>query len=224
MKKIFVLLADDHPVVRAGVRAFLESEPDMVVVGEAATAYQAVSMAKELHPDVVVMDISMPGNGLEATRQIRSACPETQVLILTFHSQENYLLPVLKSGASGYVLKSAVDTELLNGIRVVAMGGAFLSPTDAKLVVDDYQVHLAREQADPMSELSEREREVLKLIALGYTASEAAKMLTLSPKSVETYRTRIMQKLGLHNLAAVVQFALLHHLLSEDFQYLSDNS
>lgn len=224
MNKIRILLADDHPVVRAGVRAFLEGEPDMVVVGEAGTAHQAVALAQELQPDVAVLDISMPGNGLDATRQIRSTCPGTQVLILTFHSQDNYLLTVLKAGAIGYVLKSAVDTELLNAIRVVAEGGAFLSPTDARLVVADYQANLAKEQDDSAAQLSEREREVLKLIALGHTASEAAKILTLSPKSVETYRTRIMQKLGLHNRAAVVQYALLHHLLSEDFQYLSDNS
>lgn len=218
MKRIRVLLADDHPVVRAGVRAFLENEPDMLVVGEASTAYQAVSLVQELHPDVAILDISMPGNGLEATHQIRSTCPGTQVLILTFHNQEYYLLTVLKAGAAGYVLKSVVDTELLSAIRVVAEGGVFLSPADAKIVIEDYHTHVTKEQEATTSQLSEREREVLRLIALGYTASEAAEVLTLSPKSVETYRARVMQKLGLHNRVDVVQYALLHNLLTEDLQ------
>ncbi len=218
MKKIHVLLADDHPVVRAGVRAFLESEPDMQVVGEASNACQAVALAQELRPDVVVMDISMPGRGLDATRQIRSTCPDTQVLILTFHAQEYFLLLALRAGATGYVLKSTVDTELLNAIRVVAAGGAFLYPSGAKMLVEDFQARLGTKPADVDDQLSEREREVIKLIALGYTASEAAEALTLSPKSVETYRTRIMQKLGVHSRIGLVQYALLHDLLKEDLE------
>lgn len=215
MKKIRVLLADDHPVVRAGVRAFLESEPDMLVVGEASNACQAVALAKELQPDVAVLDISMPGRGLDATRQIRSISPGTQVLILTFHAQEYFLILALRAGAMGYVLKSAVDTELVNAIRIVAEGGAYLDPSGARMLVEDY-VHLEADAAYPDSQLSEREREVVKLIALGYTAGEAAEMLTLSPKSVETYRTRIMQKLGVHNRVGLVQYALLQGLLAED--------
>src|SRR5512135_3890699 len=124
MKKIRVLLADDHPVVRAGVRAFLEDEPDMLVVGEAPDACQAVALAQALQPDVAILDISMPGHGLDACRQIRSTCPGTQVLILTFHAQEQFLFLALRAGATGYVLKSTVDTELLNAIRIVAEGGA----------------------------------------------------------------------------------------------------
>src|SRR5512135_2790685 len=124
MKKIRVLLADDHPVVRAGVRAFLENEPDMLLVGEASNTGQAVALAQQLQPHVAILDISMPGYGLEATRQIRSTCPGTQVLILTFHSQEHFLFLALRAGAAGYVLKSTVDTELLNAIRIVAEGGA----------------------------------------------------------------------------------------------------
>lgn len=218
MNRIRVLLADDHPVVRAGVRAFLEDEPDMLVVGEASNACQAVALARELRPDVAVLDISMPGHGLDATRQIRSTCPGTQVLILTFHHQEYFLFRALRAGAAGYVLKSAMDTELLNAIRIVAEGGAFLYPSGAKILVEDYQAQLGRDPADADDQLSEREREVVKLIALGYSASEAAEVLMLSPKSVETYRTRIMQKLGIHSRTALVQYALLHDLLKEDLE------
>jgi two-component system response regulator NreC len=219
LKTIRVLLADDHPVVRAGLRAFLESEQDMQVVGEAETGWQAVSLAQELGPDVVVMDISMPGNGLDATRQIRSLCPETQVLILTIHAQEYYLFLVLKAGAAGYVLKSTADTELVGAIRAVAQGGAFLYPSGAKMLVEDYLARLERSQTStsPVA-LSDRELEVLKFIALGYTANEAADALALSPKSVETYRARIMQKLDLHSRVELVQYALLHGLLAESIE------
>jgi two-component system response regulator NreC len=219
LKTIRVLLADDHPVVRAGLRAFLESEQDMQVVGEAETGWQAVSLAQELGPDVVVMDISMPGNGLDATRQIRSLCPETQVLILTIHAQEYYLFLVLKAGAAGYVLKSTADTELVGAIRAVAQGGAFLYPSGAKMLVEDYLARLERSQVStsPVA-LSDRELEVLKFIALGYTANEAADALALSPKSVETYRARIMQKLDLHSRVELVQYALLHSLLTESVE------
>ena len=218
MKKIRVLIADDHPVVRAGVRVFLEDQLDMLVVGEASNACQAIALAQELQPDVAVLDISMPGRGLDATRQIRSTCPNTQVLILTFHAQEYFLLLALRAGAAGYVLKSAVDTELLNAIRVVAEGGAFLYPSGAKMLVEDYQARLGTDTGDADDQLSEREHEVIKLIALGYTASEAAEALMLSPKSVETYRTRIMQKLGVHSRIGLVQYALLHGLLKEDLE------
>jgi two-component system response regulator NreC len=217
MKTIRVLLADDHPVVRAGVRAFLEDEPDIVVVGEASNACQAVALAQELQPDVAVLDISMPGHGLDATRQIRSTCSGTRVLILTFHAQEYFLCLAIRAGATGYVLKSAVDTELLTAVRIVAAGGAFLYPSGAKLLMEDY----ARFEADLAhtdGQLSEREREVIRLIALGYTAGEAAEALALSPKTVETYRTRIMQKLGVHSRIGVVQYALLHDLLKEDLE------
>lgn len=216
--KIRVLLADDHPVVRAGLRAFLEDEPDMMVVGEACNAFQAVALAQELQPNVAILDLSMPGRGLNATRQIRSTCPGTQVLILTFHAQEYFLFLALRAGAAGYVLKSAADTELLNAIRVVAAGGAFLYPSGAKMLVEDYQARLGTDTADGDAELSEREREVIKLIALGYTSSEAAEVLALSPKSVETYRTRIMQKLGVHSRIGLVQYALLHDFLKEDLE------
>ncbi len=218
MNKIRVLLADDHPVVRAGVRAFLEDEPDMMLVGEASNACQAVALAQQLHPNVAILDISMPGHGLDATRQIRTTCPDTQVLILTFHDQDSFLFRALQVGAAGYVLKSAMDTELLSAIRVVAEGGVFLRPSSAKRVVEDYQARLEAVPAKAENPLSERECEVIKLIALGYTTSEAAQVLKLSSKSVETYRTRIMQKLGVHNRVGLVQYALSHDLLKSELE------
>ena len=217
MKKIRVLIADDHSVVRVGLRTLLESEPDMMVVGQAGNGAEAVAAAQELRPDVVVMDISMPEmDGLEATRRIRALCPATQIVILTVHAQERYLFPVLKAGGSGYVLKSTVDTELVNAIRIVAQGGAFLYPSATRMVLEDY---LARVQSgaeqDAYERLSEREREVLKLIALGHTAPEVAAKLSLSPKSVETYRARIMEKLGLDSRPALVKYALARGLLTD---------
>ncbi len=216
MSKLRVLLVDDHPVVRLGLRALLDSEPDMEVVGEAGNGAEAVSRTHELKPDIVIMDISMPEmDGLEATRRIRALDPDTHVLILTVHAQERYLFPVLKAGAAGYVLKSTVDTELVNAIRVVAQGGAFLYPSATRMVLEDYLNRLQQGEAgDTYEQLSDREREVLKLIALGYTAGEIAEKLVLSPKSVETYRTRIMQKLNLHSRSALVQYALARGLLA----------
>lgn len=218
MRTIRLLLVDDHPVVRVGLRTLLEIEPDMLIVGEAGNGAQAVLMAQEHLPDVVVMDISMPEmDGLEATRRMRASCPSVHVLILTVHAQERYLFPVLKAGASGYVLKSTIDTELISAIRTVATGEAFLYPSAARMVLEDYLTNVQRGgQQDTYEHLSEREREVLKLIALGYTAGEIAEQLALSPKSIETYRARIMQKLDLHSRAALVRYALARGLLAEN--------
>ncbi len=219
MKKIRVLVADDHPVVRMGLRTLLQNEPDMEVVGEASTGPQATALAQEWRPDVVIMDISMPGNGIEATRQIRNASPDIQVLILTVHAQERYLFHVLKVGAAGYVLKSTIDTELINAIRIVAEGGAFLYPSGSKMLIKDYMARLEQgEEQDDYQQLSDRERDVLKLIALGHTINDIAEKLALSPKTVETYRSRIMEKLNLHSRAALVQYALSHNLLTEDIE------
>ena len=218
MKKIRVLLADDHPVVRVGLRAMLNGEPDMEVVGEASNGAQAVALCAEVQPDVVVMDISMPVmDGLEATRRIKNLDGQCHILILTVHAHERYLFPVLKAGAAGYVLKSTIDTELVEAIRTVAQGGAFLYPAAMRLVLEDYLARL-RDGAgtDDYEKLSDREREVLKLIALGYTASEVAEKLILGVKSAETYRARIMQKLNLDSRAALVQYALARGLLTED--------
>ncbi|MBI2216873.1 MAG: response regulator transcription factor [Candidatus Rokubacteria bacterium] len=217
MKKIRVLVVDDHPVVRVGLRTLLESEPDLVIIGEAGNGVEAVAGAQRLGPDVVVMDISMPEmDGLEATRRIRATCATTHVLILTVHAQERYLFPVLKAGASGYVLKSTVDTELVNAIRTVAGGGAFLYPSATRMVLEGYLAHVqSGAEQDAYERLSEREREVLKLIALGHTAADIADKLALSPKSVETYRARIMEKLDLDSRPALVRYALARGLLTD---------
>lgn len=215
MTKIRILLVDDHMVVRLGVRALIESEPDMIVVGEAANGVEAIEQATTLCPDVIVMDISMPEmDGLEATRRIRADFPTCQILILTVHAQERYLFPVLKAGGAGYVLKSTVDTELIDAIRTVAAGSAFLYPSATKMLLEDYLGQLQNGDQDAYESLSEREREVLKLLALGHTAKEVADKLALSPKTVETYRTRIMEKLNLHGRAELVQYALARGLLN----------
>jgi two-component system, NarL family, response regulator NreC len=217
MQKIRVLLADDHMVVRLGVKALIEGEPDMMVVGEAANGLEAIAQAHALRPNVIVMDISMPEmDGLEATRRVRAELPECYILILTVHAQERYLFPVLKAGAAGYVLKSTIDTELIEAIRTVAAGGAFLYPDATKMLLQDYLGHLrsGREQ-DAYESLSEREREVIKQLALGYTAAQIADKLSLSAKTVETYRARIMEKLNLSSRADLVQYALARGLLSE---------
>lgn len=217
MAKIRVLLVDDHMVVRIGLRALIDSEPDMVVVGEAANGVEAITQAAALLPEVIVMDISMPEmDGLEATRRIRADLPACHILILTVHAQERYLFPVLKAGGAGYVLKSTVDTELLDAIRTVAKGGAFLYPSATKMLLEDYLTHLHSDTPqDTYESLSEREREVLKLLALGHTAKEVADKLALSQKTVETYRVRIMEKLNLNSRVDLVQYALARGLLSE---------
>ena len=217
MSKIRVLLVDDHMVVRIGLRALINAEPDMEVVGDASNGAAGVEATTSLRPDVVVMDISMPVmDGLEATRRIRQECTDVQVLILTVHAQEKYLFPVLKAGAAGYVLKSTVDTELLDAIRTVAGGGAFLYPSATRLLLEDYLSQLnSGPNPDEYENLSEREREVLKLIALGYTAAQIGEKLALSPKTVETYRVRIMEKLNLSSRPDLVQYALKRGLLSE---------
>ncbi|MCB0108169.1 MAG: response regulator transcription factor [Caldilineaceae bacterium] len=215
MTNIRILLVDDHMVVRLGLRALIDSEPGMSVVGEAANGVEAIAQTAALLPDVIVMDISMPEmDGLEATRRIRTAFPNCHILILTVHAQERYLFPVLKAGGAGYVLKSTVDTELLDAIRTVAQGSAFLYPSATKMLLEDYLGQLQQGTQDAYESLSEREREVLKLLALGHTAKEVADKLVLSPKTVETYRTRIMEKLNLHSRADLVQYALARGLLN----------
>ncbi len=217
MDKIRILIVDDHFVVRLGLRTLLETEPDMTVVGEGADGTEGVAQAELLKPDVVVMDISMPEmDGLEATRRIRALGQSSHILILTVHAQERYLFSVLRAGASGYVLKSTIDTELVEAIRVVARGEAFLYPSATRMVLEDYltRVQSGNEQ-DAYERLSEREREVLRLLALGHTAGDIAERLYLSPKSVETYRSRIMEKLGLDSRPALVRYALARGLLAD---------
>jgi two-component system response regulator NreC len=211
------LLADDHGVVRAGLRALLEAERDMSVVAEAEDGDAAVALARQYEPDVVVADLSMPGGGLEAIREITRLQLRTRVLVLTVHAEERYLLPVLEAGGSGYVRKSSAHTDLLNAIRTVARGEVFLDPAATKTLLRGYLGRVSSgEELDLGEVLSEREREVVRLTAEGYTAQQAADILSLSPKTVETYRHRAMQKLGLANRAELVQYALRAGLLGSE--------
>lgn len=210
---IRVLLADDHGILRAGLRAFLATQPDIEVVGEAADGEEAVTRAAELAPDVVVLDIAMPRlDGLEAARRMRDRRLPCKVLILTVHAEERYLLPVLRAGGAGYVQKSGADTDLLDAIRTVARGDVFLYPGATRLLVSTYLARQADgEERGP--DLSERERQVLGLTAEGYSAHDIGARLFLSPKTIETYRERAMHKLGLRRRADLVRYALRSGLL-----------
>ena len=204
MKKIGVLIVDDHAVLRAGLRTLLNLQPDMEVVGEAAEGLEAVEKVKRLEPDVVLMDISLPGmDGLEVAKKLKKRHPDVRVLILTMHEDRRYLYSALKAGASGHVVKRAADTELIDAIRAAYRGDVFLHPSMAKIVAEDYV-----EQAGTEKGLSDREREVLRLIAEGRTYKEMAKLLAVSVKTIETYRERIKEKLGLHTRAELVRYAL----------------
>ena len=204
MKKIRVLIVDDHAVLRAGLRTLLNLQPDMEVVGEAAEGLEALEKTKRLDPEVVLMDLSLPGmEGLEATKELKKTHPNVKVLILTMHEDRRFLYPALKAGASGYVVKRAADTELIDAIRAVSRGDAFLHPSVARIVVEDHV-----EQG-----LSDREREVLRLIAEGRTYKEMADLLAVSVKTIESYRERIKEKLNLHSRAELVRYALEKGLL-----------
>lgn len=206
--KIRVLLADDHAVLRGGLRALLSLEPDMDVVGEVSTGEEAIERVRALRPHVVVMDLAMPGmGGMEATRQVTALDLGTRVLILTSHAEEEYLLPVLEAGASGYVQKTSADKDLILAVRTVARDEVFLYPSATRLLLRGYKT-AGHGEDDPLHDLSEREREVLKLTAEGYGSGEIGKKLFLSPKTVDTYRSRLMQKLGLTHRAELVRFAL----------------
>lgn len=213
-KSVRILLADDHAVLRAGLRALLDAEPDMTVVGEAATGEEALEKVKALQPDVVVMDLSMPGmGGLEATRQIQALPQKPRVLVLTMHAEEEFLLPVLEAGGSGYVRKTRADEDLTEAIRTVARDEVFLYPSATKILLQGYKTVEAGGERTPLDRLSERERDVLGLTAEGFSSSEIGEKLFISPKTVDTYRSRIMEKLGLKHRSELVRFALQTGLL-----------
>jgi two-component system response regulator NreC len=215
--KIRVLLADDHTILRAGLRRMLNEQPDIEVVGEASDGRQAVSEALALKPDVVLMDITMPEmNGIEATRQVKRALDSTRVLILTMHENEEYLFQALRTGASGYILKEAADTELISAIRIVNTGRFYMSPSAQTMMVGDYLLRVrSGEERDSYSALTEREREILKLVAEGLTNNQIAERLYISPKTVDTHRTHIMDKLNLHSRAELVKYAMRRGLLED---------
>ena len=216
MDPIRVLLVDDHAVVRAGLRALLEAEGDITVVGEAGTGEEGVLKAQGLRPDVVLMDLSMPGGGgLEATRRIVALEQVIRVLVLTVHEEEEHLLPVLDAGGSGYVTKQSADHELVEAIRTVASGDPHLYPSSARLLLERFRRRAgSRTPADPLHPLSDREREVLVLTAEGFNASEIGQRLGISSKTVDTYRQRLMEKLDLHHRSELVRFALRTGLLA----------
>lgn len=212
--RVRILLADDHALFRAGLRALLESEPRWEVVGEAADGNEAVARARELRPDIVIMDLSMPGaNGLEATRAIRALGLECRVLVLTVHAEEEYLVPVVEAGASGYLTKTSADTDLLEALKVVARGEVYLPARATTLLLRRYRETQDDPQQAGFRELSDREREVLVLTAEGFSSREIGERLYISPKTVETYRSRIMVKLGLNHRSELVRFALRTGLL-----------
>jgi two-component system response regulator NreC len=210
-----IVLVDDHAMFRSGMKALLEAENGFQVVGEAATGDDGVDRVRELKPDVVVMDLSMPGsNGLDATRRIAALGLKARVLVLTVHAEEEYLVPVVDAGASGYLTKTSADQDLVNAIRVVARGEVYLPPKATRLLLQQYR-NASPETAQGLQELSAREREVMALTAEGYSSREIGEKLFISPKTVDTYRARIMEKLGLNHRSELVRFALKTGLLKE---------
>ncbi len=215
--KIHILLADDHTILRAGLKMMLNAQPDMEVIGEAHDGRQAVNEALRLQPDIVLMDITMPDiNGIEATRQIKRMLPDVKVLVLTMHENDEYVFQALRAGASGYILKEAADTELITALHVIQSGQFYLSPTAQSVIVGDYlqRVHTGEER-DSYSSLTEREKEILKLVAEGYTNNQIAERLVISPKTVDTHRTHVMDKLNLHSRAELVKYAMRRGLLED---------
>ena len=211
---IRVLIVDDHVVMAEGLRHLIEAQPDLVVVGCVTDGREALRKGVELRPDVVMMDIAMPElNGIEATRLIGERAPETQVVILSMHSNQEYVLRALQAGARGYVLKKNAADEVLMAIRAVHAGRRFLSAQIAEGVIDDY---LRSGTGSPLDALSSRERQVLQLLVESKATVAIAELLSLSPKTVETYRSRIMQKLSIEDMPGLVKFAIQHGLTSVD--------
>ena len=216
--EIRLLLADDHAVVRSGLRMLLQAQPDMKIIGEAETGQEAIRRVAELRPDVVLMDIEMPGmNGIEATRRIKAEAPATAVLALTMYEDDQYFFEMLRAGASGYVPKRAAPDELVSAIRAAGRGEVFLYPSLAGRLVRDYlQRGPAGEGDAPNDELTPREQEVLTLIAEGYSNNEIADRLVISAKTVDRHRENIMRKLNLHNRVDLVKYALRKGLIGLD--------
>lgn len=218
MNVIRVLLAEDHTIVRKGLRSLLESEKGILVVGEAADGREAIDQVGRLRPDVVIMDIGMPGlNGLESTRQIKERYANIQVLILTVHTSEEYVFQILRAGASGYVVKQAAPKELISAIRAVNRGDAFLSPSISRKVVDEFVKNgAATTQWDSYEKLTPREREVLQLIAEGHTTRVIAELLHISVKTAETHRAHLMHKLDMRSTAELTRYAISKGVITVD--------
>ncbi len=215
MNKIKILVVDDHTVLRDGIKALLSLHDDIEIVGEASEGKEAIDKVRELNPDVVIMDIAMPGmDGLEATRRIRKRNPDVKVLVLSQYDNREYIISCIKAGTSGYIPKRALGSELVSAIRSVNRGDSFLYPSAASALIDDYLNRPAGE--DPYENLTAREREVLKLIADGHTSREIAEMLFLSLKTVLGHRAKVMEKLDLHNRTELIKFAMRKGLVTVD--------
>ena len=207
---IRVLLVDDHTIVRQGLKLILSAHPDVKVVGEAANGREAIALAEQLRPDLVLMDVAMPElNGIEATRRMVEANSRVRVLVLSMHKEAVYVREILRAGARGYILKDAIDTELLNAVRSVSRGDGYISPGVSGALLNDYH----QSTANPIDLLSSREREVLQLIAEGKTNKEVATRLNLSVYTVDSHRGKIMEKLNLHSTGELVRFAMKHGLV-----------
>ena len=215
--KVRLLLVDDHPIVRSGMRMLFQAEPDLEIIGEADGGAEAIVAVQKLHPDVVIMDVAMPGiNGIEATRRIKELAPETAVLALTMHEDEQYFFEMLKAGASGYIPKRAAPDDLVAAVRVVAQGNVFLYATLARFLMKDVAEHGAVASATASADsatvnddqLTAREREVLACVAEGMTSREIAEALVISVKTVERHRENIMAKLDIHNRVELVKYAM----------------
>ena len=210
MRRIRIMLADDHTVVRQGLRKLLEERSDWEVIAEAGDGREAVRLAEQHKPDVAILDVAMPLlNGIEATRQIARRVPGTRVLVLSMHADEAYVTQILQAGATGYLLKESADVDLMQAVSAVSMGKSFFSPAIARVMLDDYVRQLADKGiTDRYESLSEREREIFQLIAEARTNKEIAALLNVSPSTVETHRARIMEKLDLHSAAEIVLYAV----------------
>lgn len=215
MSKIRLLLVDDHQIVRAGLRMLFQAEKDMEIVGEAGSGEKALEAVRDLKPDVVIMDVAMPGmGGIEATQQIKEASPDTTVLALTMHEDEQYFFEMLNAGASGYIPKRAAPDDLVSAIRVVSEGNVFLHATLAKFLMKDFLENEESDETPTIEELTPREHEVLTYIAEGYTNREIAEALVISVKTVDRHRENIMQKLNLHSRVELVKYAIEKGLIT----------
>lgn len=215
---IRVVLADDHAVVRAGLRAVLATASDIAVIGEASTGREAVDLTMQLAPDVVIMDLSMPTmDGVAATKALVAAASTARILVLTMHAEEEYLLPLLSAGASGYLMKNVADRDLVDAVRAVARGDTYVQPSAARTLARGMTTRDAQaDDRDRYARLTVRERDVLRLVALGFTAPEIGEQLFISPKTVDTYKQRIGDKLGFTHRSAYVSFALKLGLLQAE--------
>lgn len=216
MKPLQIVLADDHTVMRGGLRLLLEREPGFSVVGEASNGREAIQLAEEHSPDVVVMDVAMPTlNGIEAAGRIIGLRPRTAIVILSMHSDESYVLRALKAGARGYLLKDSAEADLIQAVRAVSEGKAFFSPAIGKLLVEDYIRQIRQRGVEDSYELlTPRERELLQLLAEGQTTKEIAATLNLSPHTVDTHRGNLMQKLNLHSIPELILYAVRKGVIS----------